>query len=102
MAPFVGDFYFLFFLTIKSSIFIKKEPRGSKKYTGSIQKGAKWGQEKKTARKTAAKNLPAQAKTRQSYLHPIQDKKSTKEFVLSTVYKLAQDHKLLKKVAFVL
>ena len=40
---------------------------------------------KKQQEKQLQKNLPAQAKVRQTYLHPIKDKKSTKEFVLSTL-----------------
>ena len=98
MAPFVGDF---FFLNDKKQYIDEKRTKRFQVHQ-EYTKGNHMGTGKKTARKTAKKNLPAQAKTRQSYLHPIQDKKSTKEFVLSTLYKLAQDHELLKKVAFVL
>ena len=40
-------------------------------------------------------------KSCQPYLHPSQTKKSTKEFVLSTLYRFAQFHKILKKLDFI-
>ena len=39
---FAQKFEFEFFLSIKSNKLIKNEPKGSKKYTGSIREGTKW------------------------------------------------------------
>ena len=98
----LARYIYIYISLIDKKQFIDKERTKSFQevhweYSRGNQMGTKKQQEKQLQ-----KNLPAQAKARQTYLHSIQDKKSTKEFVLSTLYKLAQDHKLLKKVAFVL
>ena len=50
----------IIFLSIKNNILTKNELRGSKKYIENIQEGTK--REPDGDKKTAAKNLPAQAK----------------------------------------
>ena len=75
-----------FFLSVKSKYY--KDRKRSQVYTGCEQKGDK--------------TKPYRKQTQKPYLLPNHVRKSKTEFVLSTLYRLAQVHKLETKLALIL
>ena len=90
--------YYTFFLVGKSNVLIKKEgPQAAKEYTENILRRSEVENKRRTKREDK-ENPPAHTYTRLSHLDPSQVKK----YVLSTLYMQTQDHKLLKKLTFIL
>ena len=71
---------------------------------GHIQEGTRWRETKKQKQlaKSCKKTYWPKQQTQTPYLLPNQVKNLNKEIVLSTLYKFAQVHKMLRKLALIL
>ena len=93
----------IFFIGKKKYIDKKRTKRLSKSILEvEVYKREPNGGQKREQEETKNQLLMPLTYNPQTHLHPNQAEKSNKEFVLSIVYKFSQDHKILKKLAFII